>query len=341
MAGLVALGAVLAPAAAQAGPVGCGSVITQSTTLTADVGPCNQGGLIIRADNITVDLGGRTVAGKSRTADGIGILLDGVSGVTLKNGSVRFFDAGVVVLGGGGNTVTGLNVRDNIGSIKTNSRDNGDGISVRWSNGNTVSANAVVNNGPFGGITVLGTTSATANGNVVTNNRVTDNDVPSGPTGPNQDDGIRVEGPNASGTQIIGNTVTGNGLDGVAVFADQGTGFKNTGTIVSGNSISGNGFHEFGHRKGDGIVLFGAPGSATVGGADNSLVTVNSVQANAANGIRVASKSNVVDSNFVQGNAAYPGVTAFDRNDANLTPPCDNNTWTNNGTGTRNQDCIS
>ena len=54
---MVTAGLVGTAAAAAAAP-GCGSVITTSTTITADIGPCRGTGLIIAADNITVDLRG-------------------------------------------------------------------------------------------------------------------------------------------------------------------------------------------------------------------------------------------------------------------------------------------
>ncbi len=332
------IGAGLA-STASAAPVGCGSVITQSTTLTADVGPCNQGGLVIGADNITLDLGGHSVLGKPRSGDGLGIAISNHTGVTVKNGTVRFFDAGVAILQGGGNTVTNVRARDNIGAGKSNRKgDFGDGIAVNSSSGNTVSSNTVFHNGPYSGISVVASTTMPASGNSISGNTVIDNDVAfQGVV--NQDDGVRIEGPNATGNTVQGNTVRGNGLDGIALFADQGTGFPNSGTTVASNIVEGNGFHDKGHRKGDGIVLFGAPTSTTVKGADSSNVHDNTVRGNAANGVRVASRSNTIASNVATANAAYPGVTAFDLTDAN--PGCDANSWSANTYGTRNQTCIN
>jgi len=329
---------------AQAAPVGCGSVVTQSTTLTADVGPCNQGGLVIGADNITLDLGGHTVFGKTRSGDGIGIAIPDHTGVTVKNGTVRLFDAGVGILRGGRNTVTAITARDNVGATKFNSKFGaGTGIGITLSSNNTISANTVVQNGPFSGIEVLGDTASAAtpsSGNTITGNQVVNNNVAHG--GVNEDDGIRIEGPNATGNTIQGNTVRGNGLDGIALFADQGTGFPNSGNTVASNNVQGNGFHDKGHRKGDGIVLFGAPGSVTVKGADSTNVSANTVQGNAANGIRVASMQNTITSNNATGNVAFPGlIKTFDLNDRNLTPPCDANTWSGNTYGTRNLTCIN
>lgn len=338
---LAGSGAAGLAATAAAAPVGCGSVISQSTTLTSDVGPCNQGGLVIGADNVTLDLAGHTVFGKPRAGDGVGISIPGHTGVMVENGTVKYFDAGVQINGGGGNTVTGLTARENVGALKFNSKFGvGDGIEIDLSSNNTISGNTVVQNGPFSGIGIVGdasNASIPSSGNQVTGNEVVNNSVPH--DGVNEDDGIRIEGPNATDNTVDGNTVSENGLDGIALFADQLTGFPNTGNAVAGNDVEGNGFHDKAHRKGDGIVLFGAPSNPSVGGADHSTVDDNTVQGNAANGIRVASKSNAISSNTATGNAAYPGVTAFDLNDVN--PDCDANTWLDNVFGTRSQNCIS
>jgi len=334
---------------AAAGPPGCGTTITTSTTLTANIGPCNQGGLVIGADNITLDLGGKTIQGKPRAGDGFGILVAGHTGVTIRNGIVRDFDAGVVIRGGGANTVTQMTVRDNIGttSFSNSKSGRGDGITINGSSDNDIVNNTVLHNGPFGGITILAAldgSNISAN-NVIQGNNVVGNDVPH--DGVNEDDGIRIEGPNSPRTQIIGNTIRDSGLDGISIFADQGTGFKNSHTVIRDNLVEGNGFHDKGHRKGDGIVLFGSPTNPAVGGADFSTVTLNRILGNAASGIRVASKNNTLTLNYAHGNAAWPGLTnVFDLRDqngegTNPDPDCDNNTWSANDYGTRNLACIS
>lgn len=107
-AGTGAAGIGMAPASAGSAPgvtLSCGSVITQDTTLGNDLGPCPGDGLLIMASNITVDLGGHTITGASavqEAGDGTtapseqaGVQLMGVSGVTLTNGTVQDFDAGV------------------------------------------------------------------------------------------------------------------------------------------------------------------------------------------------------------------------------------------------------
>lgn len=330
------------PARANA-PVGCGAVITVNTTLTADVGPCNQGGLVIAASGVTLDLGGHTVFGKPRIGDGAGVLLDHVTGSRLTNGTVASFDAGVEVLGGRANTIDGITAKNNVGGAKSDP-NLGDGITVQQSNDNVVSGNSVTANGPYSGISIVddaGNPSVGSDGNTISGNAVVGNNVVVAGAQVDQDDGIRVEGPNATNTTITGNRVSGNGLDGIAIFADQATGFGNTGSLVTSNTITGNGFHKFLHRKGDGIILFGAPANPAIVGADATLVEDNSATDNAADGIAVLSSRNTITSNVATGNDAYPGITAWDLHDANTTPPCDSNSWSSNTFGTRNQDCVN
>jgi hypothetical protein len=88
------LGTVLV-GTASAAHVGCGQTITQSTVLDTNVGPCSGEGILIGADNITLDLNGFAVFGISAPGEGPGILLDERTAVTVRNGTVRLFDAGV------------------------------------------------------------------------------------------------------------------------------------------------------------------------------------------------------------------------------------------------------
>lgn len=323
--------------------VTCGAVITSNTTLTANLGPCNQGGLVIGGNNVTLDLGGFSVFGKPRTGDGVGVLFDHVTGSRVTNGAVSAFDAGVEVLGGGSNSVDAITASNNIGGVKS-AKNLGDGITVQQSSNNVVTGNTVTNNGPFSGISIVDDAtnpSVGSDSNTISANRVVGNNVVATGIPVDQDDGIRIEGPNATHTTVVNNTVQASGLDGLAIFADQGTGFANSGTVVTGNTITGNGFHPFAHRKGDGIILFGAPGTAGVLGANQSIIQSNSVTNNAANGIHVLSVDNLIASNTAIANDAYPGATAWDLNDGNTSPPCDSDTWSGNTFGTRNQTCVS
>ena len=314
--GLTATGLV-SPAESAPAPIKCGAVITSNTTLTADVGPCSQAGVTIGADNITLNLNGFAVMGRaSRTGDGIGVLINGRTDVTVTNGRVINFDAGVVIAGGSGNTVTGLLVKDNIGTMKS---DFGDGILLVSSSNNDIIGNDVLNNGPFDGIGLF----ENSDSNTVEDNVVTANSL--GFTGL---DGIRVEGPSADFNVVTGNSVSGNTLDGIALF-------NGTGNSITDNDVTGNGYGHLGARPGVGIISFSL--------ADGNTIQKNRVSDNAGSGVQLASGShnNQVLENHVMGNARR-GTTSFDLYDGNVTPtPCDNNTWLGNVFGTFNQACVT
>ena len=299
--------------------VGCGTVITQNTTLDSDVGPCPNNGIIVGADNITLNLNGYRVFGTPNSGDGAGILLEDRTGVTVTKGTVSDFDAGVAILGGGNNTVSKLTARDNIGSLTS---DFGDGIAISSSNNNVIEKNTVVHNGPYDGIGLFGTSS----GNLIEKNVVTDNNIctPVGTRVMCQDDGIRLEHGTTNNT-VTKNEVIRNGLDGIAVF--------NTATdnVITKNVVEGNGFHVALHRKGDGIRLFA--------GANRTLIEKNRVFNNAANGIIVQSQSNQILKNETGGNAAAGAPNTYDLRDTN--PNCDLNIWRGNTYVTANPACTT
>ncbi|MBA3748276.1 MAG: right-handed parallel beta-helix repeat-containing protein, partial [Solirubrobacterales bacterium] len=139
--------------ATAAAPLRCGDAITQNTTLTADLGQCTGNGLVVKANGITLNLNRYTITGNNRSAETVGVLLDNVTGVTVRNGTVTGFDAGINIDGGSGNTITAITARDNINdNIKSAKAANectyGDGITATGSDGNTISANRVIHNGP-------------------------------------------------------------------------------------------------------------------------------------------------------------------------------------------------
>ena len=106
---VAALGVVVALVAgasmAQTGGLSCGDTITVDTTLDRDLSGCRSTGLLIGADKITLDLNGHTVSGDGeefkacpeREFCDVGVLNNGHDGVTVRNGSVRQFESGVLV----------------------------------------------------------------------------------------------------------------------------------------------------------------------------------------------------------------------------------------------------
>lgn len=133
---IAAVGPTVAAASpAEAAVVGCGQVITESTTLGADIGPCANNGIIVGADNVFLDLNGHTIFGTPGSGDGAGVLVQDRHGVTVRRGTVTQFDGGVVILNGGTNTVTQIqaihNVGASVGHPPAEGTDFGDGILVR------------------------------------------------------------------------------------------------------------------------------------------------------------------------------------------------------------------
>ncbi len=308
---------------AGAAHVGCGATILQSVTLDSDVGPCTGNGIIIGANNITLDLGGRTIFARApQTGEGPGVLIRNRTNVTVRNGRIIMFDAGVAIEGGSGHTITNIVAQDNIG---TRASDFGDGIAVFGSSNNIIRRNRVQHNGPFSGISLVGN----SDNNLVDNNTVQGNDVESNPN-LMDDIGIRVEGPGVNNNVVSNNKVEGNGLDGIQIFPFA----TNTDNIIRRNTIRGNGFHNKAHRAGNGFVT----------GARSNTIEANLVERNAASGIRINGQNNTIRNNTARNNAVpplSPGTIgaggAFDLHDTNFN--CDANAWTNN-TGNRNQPCI-
>ncbi len=316
------LGTVLV-GTATAAHVSCGQTITQSTTLDSDVGPCAGTGIRIGANNITLDLGGRTVYGRQTPGEGAGILVDNRTGVTIRNGRVILFDAGVVIQGGSGNTVTDVVAQDNIGTAAT---DFGDGIAVFDSSNNVIRRNRAQRNGPYSGISLVGN----SDNNLIDENTVQGNDIDFS-AATNQDQGIRVEGRGADNNTVSNNRVEASGLDGIIVFGYP-SGLQNTGNVLRGNVTRRNGFHTKTHRTGHGIVT----------GGPNTLVERNISEGNAASGIRVNSQNNTIRNNTARNNAVFVNAAtgpAFDLQDTQ--PNCDANVWQANTFGTRSQACIS
>ena len=319
--GLVfSLTALVGPASAT--HVGCGAVIMQNTTLDSDVGPCTGTGLVIGADGITLDLGGHRVFGTAEPGEGAGILVENRTRVRIANGTVQFFDAGVAILGGGSNRVGRIQALDNVGSGAT---DFGDGIAISDSADNLILQNVARGNGIYSGIGIFG---AGSTGNVIDRNLVEANNILTSPTGPQQDDGIRLE-PGTSGNTVTNNRVYDNGLDGIAIFANSND------NVVWRNDVRRNGAHGQVHRQGDGIAVFNR--------AQRNRIEQNRVFDNGANGIFLrgpitlgsgavipGATNNEVLNNFTGNNGPIPGPggARYDLRDNN--PNCDQNRWFGN-----------
>ena len=315
----------------------CGSVITASVTLTADITGCSGPGLIAGADNITINLGGHKIVGGG-VGDSMspGVLVEEHQGVTVTNGSISNFDAGVAIYLGANNTVSNLNIHDNIGTTDPVGTlivsfgspqifpipEMSDGIGVYHSFGTQVLNNTLTHNGVHAGIGVYGVDS---NANVVKGNTVT-NTVGNAGTGGIGIDVTALFEPNddrsylpIDGNNILNNTVTGG----------QGAGIVSLGNMngtIRGNIVKSNGVGTSGSPR-DGIQVNFNPGF-TRRTADT--IQSNTVSGNGDNGIAVYSGGNTIQGNTVTGdNVNKDG--SFDLFDNN--PGCDHNAWQGNTAG--------
>ena len=113
---LAFLAVVAAPASAN--HVACGDTITQDTTLDSDL-TCPGNGLVVGANGVTLDLGGHAIS-RSGAAFSTGITARQdvtLEDVTIRRGTIRGFDTGVLVEGGGGVAVRGLSITGNVTGI--------------------------------------------------------------------------------------------------------------------------------------------------------------------------------------------------------------------------------
>jgi parallel beta-helix repeat protein len=180
------------------GGVYCGAYITQNVTLQHDIYGCVQGGITIAKSGVTVDLNGHTITG---LGEGDGISAMGVSGVTVKNGSVTNFEAGLRFTG-----VTNSLVHDTRFSMNSDAS-----AWVEGSTGNKFLRITMTENGD-GGFRLIGSSK----------NRIAGSTI-SGAS----DSGVGMEGL-SSYNRLVRNKVT---LAGEGVKIDDGTGnrvFRNT-----------------------------------------------------------------------------------------------------------------
>lgn len=298
-AALLMVASLLAGTAAASDGIECGDIITADTTLTHDLGPCPGNGLIVRGDGITLDLGGHRIFADNVPMEQVGIRIGRSHGVAVQNGTVEGFDAGVEIVGGGGNTVQHITAVNNINDMLEPWRFErgegpmdqpdvkegnvsagqwladmlcfyGDGITVTSSDDNVIRHNVAMNNGPYGGITLVGDSDR----NRVENNRAHANNINSyttradgsqgsalcGATLPGapgmqrgrevQAMGIRIEGPGADENVVEGNEVTDSALVGISIHSyvciappghPGGTEQPNEHNVISKNRVSSTG----------------------------------------------------------------------------------------------------
>ena len=185
---LAFLAVVAAPASAN--HVACGDTITQDTTLDSDL-TCPGNGLVVGANGVTLDLGGHAISGSGAAfSTGITARQDvTLEDVTIRRGTIRGFDTGVLVEGGGGVAVRGLSITGNV-----------TGIVIDISFNVVVRHNVIADNSGSG---LLALDSNTV--------RVAGNDALR-----NAGDGIHFGG-EVTSSVAEGNVASGNGDDGIEV----------------------------------------------------------------------------------------------------------------------------
>jgi streptogramin lyase len=350
------------PTTVKSPPKPCLTIRT-NTTLTADVGPCAGEGIVVAANNVTLDLNGhRVFAGPGpRVGDFAGIHLRGAKGVTVTNGEVTGFDAGVFVDGGSGNIITHLKVHDNLGPPESASVL-GDGIVLTHSAANIVANNDVGHNGPFDGIGVLGLGSD--NNTIQADNVHGNTDRGLGYFLPGGGSGIIItsfleteaigRGESLSSNNVINNVVNNNISSGISSIS-------NVGARIVGNHLKNNGFRPDGSPgspQGNGIGVNANQGATPV---TNDIVTDNAVDNSLNDGIFVISSGNQVARNRFTANAfvgiendyfahsntyttnVATGNGYYDLLDDNvyITNDCDANTWQDNTYGTAYPECTT
>ena len=310
-------------AVAQPQVLQCGAQVSRSTKLTANIGPCSStDGIDIVANGVTLDLNGKHVFAVNATGDVAGVRLLNVSGVRVANGTVDGFNDGVAIFGGSRNTITKVNATNNISDYGGGTGpvcDLGDGIGIFGSSNNSIIANVVNHNGPYGGISVVNASlgsptvgglpvAASSSGNQIIGNQTNNNDVTApSPTprclnNPQQDEGIRIEGPNTSNNNIVGNTVSGNILAGIGIHSANNifsNDMANKNNTIVGNIVTHNGQNSAADIQ-SGISILGTPGVASFGNTIRGNLSTD----NAADGIAVPARShdNVITGNTVKSN---------------------------------------
>lgn len=226
---------LVTPSKAQGGGLYCGAYVTQDVTLQHDIYGCVDGGIVVAKSGITVDLGGHTITG---LGEGYGIAAAGVSGVTIKNGSIVNFEAGLHLTG-----VQNSRVLDTRFSLNSDAS-----AWVEASNGNKFKRLKMTENGD-GGFRLISSNNNRVAGNTISGasdsgimmetlssyNRLVRNKVTLA------GEGIKVEG----GTQnrVFRNTTSWNGGAGIEVAEDS------VQTRINENQAH--------HNGGDGIFIEG------------------------------------------------------------------------------------
>ena len=159
--------------------------------------------ILLGSDNITLDGNGHTLFGNNA---GIGVLLDGRSGVTIKDLAVHHFQVGIRLASSSGNFLNGNDVTNNL-----------DAIELEYSDSNSVTGNNASSTADSG-ITLLH-----SNGNDLRGNTASFNDF-----------GIRLDF--SDDNTIRDNDVSNNSV-GINISSSNGNLIKSNQASINGNGI--------------------------------------------------------------------------------------------------------
>ena len=140
-------------------------LVTSDTILRDD----HQGSVEVEADDVTLDCAGHTISGPGTRAEDeygfVGILLDGRTGVTVKNCRVSGFDYGILLTARLGSGSDGNRLVDNAAF-----GNRLDGVRINESEHNVLTGNIASSNGQHG-------FAFEGNSNIVTRNKAFDNEL--------------------------------------------------------------------------------------------------------------------------------------------------------------------
>jgi parallel beta-helix repeat protein len=262
--GLAVCVSIALPASSvQADPAGCGQVLTRSITLSNNLIGCPGDGLVIGAGGITIDLNGRAVEG---TGLGAGVRNPGHHDVTVRNGTIRNFDGGVMLSEAQRNTVAGISFdQTELGGVHLS---NTDGSQVRDNHMIGFGGVAFHLTGGSSSNLVAGNTVAAGNGEAVVVEGGSDqNRIEGNRLSGSSDSGIRVD--YSASTMVIGNLVAGGsdaaitmtGAPGSVVQSNTVQGVGDAAILLTGSTGNVVRFNTLGQSADSGVVMSGVSDS--------------------------------------------------------------------------------
>jgi parallel beta-helix repeat protein len=275
-------------------------VITSDTTLTTD----HHGSIVIGADDVTLDCAGYSVIGPSSDPDVVdGIVIEGHSGVAVKNCIVQYFVYGIVVRSSSdvllehnevrSNGLSGIDVTTGATDVvvrQNTMHENGfvagySGIDVEYGSSHVVvSGNNSWGNAGNGFYTYQSSNLVFDSNDAFSNSRgfdldleVTDSTFSNNRAVNNAGDGVSVFS-SSDDNRFIANEVSGNGGHGFQVH-------RSSGNVLRSNDVRGNG--------GDGISLNTE--------SSYNVIRDNDIERNISTGIHITGGS---DWNILAGNVS-------------------------------------